>query len=264
MSASVTHPTSYPDVNAILHELLAGVQAILGDHFVGLYLYGSLAIGGFTSQRSDIDFVVVTADELPDEMLSALELMHARIAGGDSPWATELEGSYIPRNALRRYDPTHARHPHIDRGDSSLRIEQHYSDWVIQRHILREHGVIMAGPAPHTLIDPISPGELRRAVRELFHEWWAPMLHDSTRLHHAGYQVYAVLTMCRILYTFQHGTVVSKPVAARWAQETLGERWAALIERALAWRNGEPFDYFDETLALIRYTLERSPATSDH
>jgi hypothetical protein len=42
------------------------------------------------------------------------------------------------------------------------------------------------------------------------------------------YQAYAILTMCRALYTLQHGTVVSKSVAARWAQEVLGERWAAL------------------------------------
>ena len=77
MSAHLTHPTPYPDVNAVLHELLAGVQAILGDHFVGLYLHGSLAIGDFNPHRSDIDFVVVTAGELPDEMLPALEAMHA-------------------------------------------------------------------------------------------------------------------------------------------------------------------------------------------
>lgn len=262
MSAPVTHPTPYPDVNAILHELLTGVQAILGDHFVGLYLHGSLASGDFNLHRSDIDFVVVTDDELPDEMLPALEAMHARMAAGDSPWGAELEGSYIPRKALRRYDPAQARHPHIERG-GRLRVEQHDSDWVIQRHILREHGVVVAGPAPHTLIDPIPPGELRRAVLDLFRGWWAPMLHDPTRLRHPGYQVYAALTMCRILYTLQHGIVVSKPVAARWAQETLSERWAALIERALAWRNGEPFEYLDETLDLIRYTLERSQQASD-
>jgi hypothetical protein len=64
--------------------------------------------------------------------------------------------------------------------------------------------------------------------------------------------------MCRVLYTLQHETVVSKPVAARWAQEALGERWVALIERALAWRHGAPLDNLNETLDFIRYTLERS------
>ena len=85
------------------------------------------------------------------------------------------------------------------------------------------------------------------------------MLHAQrpARLQSSEYQAYAILTMCRALYTLQHGTVVSKPVAARWAQETLGERWAALIERAAAWRHDAPLDELNETLDFIRYTLER-------
>ncbi|HKZ82363.1 MAG TPA: aminoglycoside adenylyltransferase domain-containing protein [Anaerolineae bacterium] len=261
MSTQIAQPTPCPDVNAVLHELLSGVQSILGNHFIGMYLYGSLAIGDFNPHRSDIDFVVVTAAELPDEMLPTLDAMHVRIAAGGSTWAAELEGSYIPQRALRRYDPAQARHPHMDMG-GDLRVEQHDSDWVIQRHILREHGVVLAGPAPHTLIDPVVPDELRQAVLDTLRGWWAPMLDDPARLHSPRYQVYAVLTMCRMIYTLRHGTVVSKSVAARWAQDTLGGRWTELIERASAWRNGMPFDHLSETLDLIRYTLERSQYSS--
>ena len=51
-----TYPTPYADVNSVLLELLTGVQNILGPHFVGMYLYGSLANGDF-DQDSDVDFV---------------------------------------------------------------------------------------------------------------------------------------------------------------------------------------------------------------
>ena len=206
----VTHPTPYPDVNAVLHVLLSSVRTILGDHVVGMYLYGSLASGDF-DQSSDVDFVVVTTDEIAGDLFSALQTMHARIAAGDSRWGTELEGSYIPQHALRCYDPAHALHPHIDRGrGESLRMMQHDSDWIIQRHILREQGLVVTGPAPHTLIDPVLPNELRRAALETLHGWWAPMLDDPTRLNSPGYQSYTVLTMSRMLYTLQYGTVVSK------------------------------------------------------
>lgn len=30
-----THPTSYPDVNTVLHVLLKNVQTVLGNHFIG-------------------------------------------------------------------------------------------------------------------------------------------------------------------------------------------------------------------------------------
>jgi hypothetical protein len=117
--------------------------------------------------------------------------------------------------------------------------------------------VVVAGPAPQTLIDPIQPNGLRRAALAILREWWSPQLHDPARLHNSEYQAYAILTMCRALYTLQHGIVVSKPVAARWAQEVLGESWAALIERVLAWRHGAQLDHLNETLDFIRYTLER-------
>ncbi|MGQ9631818.1 MAG: aminoglycoside adenylyltransferase domain-containing protein [bacterium] len=257
MVAHFTHPTPYPDVNAVLHILLSSVQTILGDRFIGMYLYGSLASDDFDPQRSDIDFVVVTADELPDEILLALEAMHSRITASGLKWATKLEGSYIPQRALRRYDPTDAPCPYINEG--SFRVGRQGSDWVIQRHIIREQGVVVAGPAPQTLIDPVQPNDLRRAVLGFLREWWSPMLHSpDPRLHGSEYQAYAVLTMCRALYTLQYGTVVSKSVAARWAREALGERWATLIERALSWQHDTQSDNMGETLDFIRYTLERS------
>ena len=241
----------------MLHEVLSGVQTILGNHFTGMYLYGSLASGDFDPQRSDIDFVVVTAGELPGEMLPALEAMHARLAASGSKWAERLGGSYIPQQALRRYDPAQAQHPSIGVDWSFGEVHQG-SDGVIQRYILREQGVMLAGPAPQTLIDPVQPNDLRRAVVATLHEWWSQQLDNPVWMNSREYQAYAVLTMCRALYTLQHGTIVSKPVAARWTQEALSERWAGVIERALTWRYADGLEDLPETLEFIRYTLEYS------
>lgn len=153
MKRNISEPTPYSDVNAVLHELLSGVQNILGKQFVGMYLGGSIATGDF---------------------------------------------------------------------------------------------------------DPISPKELRQAVLDILHRWWAPILRDpGLPLNSPGYRTYAVLTMCRMLYTLQHGAVVSKSVAARWAQEMLGEPRAAVIERALLWEQDAPPVDLSEALDLIQYTVQR-------
>ena len=62
--------------------------------------------------------------------------------------------------------------------------------------------------------------------------------------------------MCRILYTLEHGAVVTKPVAARWAQATLASRWRPLVQDALAWSPAVPPDR-EATLELLRFTAER-------
>jgi hypothetical protein len=261
MFVDAPHPTPYPDINALLHELLLSVQAILGSTFIGMYLEGSLTSDAF-DQASDIDFVVVTNNEVTGELFAALQALHDRIAALNSPWAIQLEGSYISHQALRRYDPAHAVHPNIERGQGErLKMVHHDAVWVIHRAILRERGIALAGPPAYTLIDPISPTDLQQAMLAMLPGWAAFLLHDPTQLRPRGYQSYIILTLCRVLYTLHAGAVVSKVAAARWAQDTLDERWGRLIERALAERHNSAGDAsaddVDETLAFLHYTLER-------
>ena len=93
--------------------------------------------------------------------------------------------------------------------------------WVIHRHMLREHGVAVAGPPPQTLIDPVQSNELREAVRGILREWWMPMLVDAPLLQNSFYRCYAVLTMSRTLYTIRHGAMLARP---KGADETVGGR----------------------------------------
>jgi hypothetical protein len=256
MTLTSVFPTPYSELNELLHLLLDGARAALGFQFTGLYLHGSLASGDFDLERSDVDFAAVTDGEIQNERIFALEEMHARLAVSGLKWADRLEGSYIPMQTLRRYTPTDPPRPQVD--GSRFYLACHCVDWVIQRHVLREHAVIVAGPNPRPWIDPVSPDELRWAVREFVQGWWAPMLDDPGRLSSDEYRAYAVLTMCRALYTLEHGAIASKPASARWAQGVLGEGWTALIGRSLTWRPGEAMGDHEEALALIRYVVEQT------
>jgi predicted nucleotidyltransferase len=252
--ANPHHPTPYPEINELLARFQREARSLLGAQFAGLYLHGSLAAGDFDPGSSDIDFLVVTAGELPEAALPGLAALHAQLAQ-ESRWGAELEGSYIPRGVVRRYDPQAAVHPHIERY-GRLAVEQHDMDWLIQRHVLREHGLALFGPPPLELVDPVSPEALRQATAALLRGWWAQQLADPWRLDEPGYQAYAVLTMCRARYTFMHGAVASKPVAARWAQVHCGPRWVGLIDRAQQHKLGA--ETLPETLAFLRATLARA------
>ena len=260
--AFVIDPTPYPEINALLRELLASVQAILGNHFVGMYVEGSLANGDF-DQDSDVDFVVVTDEDISSEEFAALHAMHARIAAMDSPWAIQLEGSYLSRHTLRRHDPAHMMHPNIERGrGEQLKLKLHDAGWVVHRAILCERGITLVGPDPHTLIDPISPADLRQPMRGLLQIWSNEILAEPIWISQRGGQSYVVLSFCRMLYTLQHSAIVSKRAAARWAQETLGPQWSPLIERAWDARHNPdapatPEDV-NETLGFIRFALTQT------
>ncbi len=256
--AMVEHPTPHPEVNIVLGELLPGVQTILREQFVGMYLTGSLATGDF-DRNSDVDFVVVTEDVVGGELFSVLDMLHQRVAMIDSWCATQLDGGYVPRRALRRFDPSNAVHAHIDRGlGERLKMVQ-YDEGVVQSHLLRERGIALEGPDPRTLTDKVTPGDLRNAMPRVLDEWASRILDDPARIATQGYQSYTVLSLCRILYTFEFGAVVSKQVAARWARRTLSE--AQLIDRAWIGRQhperAAVAEDVEGTLGLIRQILGR-------
>jgi hypothetical protein len=251
-------PTPYTDINQVLGMLLVEVSRVLDDQFVGLYLYGSLAGGDFNLATSDLDFLVVTSSALGERQIKSLEAMHTRLLSGDKKWIAKLEGSYLPLSALPRFEPDGPAYPTLN--ECRFYMAPHGPDWVLQRHVLREQGVIVAGPPIKPWIDPVEPEALRHAVIALLETWWAPMIDHPSRLQNDAYQAYAVLSMCRARFTLAHGELVSKPRAANWAQRGLREDQVQLIERALAWRPGETLDALDQVTGLIRDTLVLSRA----
>jgi predicted nucleotidyltransferase len=255
-------PTPHAEVNAVLQELMDCVRAVLGSQLAGVYLYGSLTTGAFDRQ-SDIDVLVVTRHEMSDKMLAALSAMHDKIAAGESWCATQLEVAYIPAKSLPRYDAEASVYPHLDRGDGEhLQRKEHWSDCVVQRHELRERGIVLAGPHPATLIDPVSVDDLRQATRDVLLRWAESLLADSSELERRGYQSYVVLSICRMLYTLETGRVASKRQAADWAKATLDEKWSSLVDRSWTGRQNPDSkataENITSTLDLMRYAIETS------
>lgn len=234
----------------------------LGSQFVGLYLFGSLSWGDFDPTSSDIDFLAVTEAALDADAVARLDRLHRELAASGAPWAAKLEGTYIPRRALWRHDPADAVHPTIG-VDWPFGPARHRENWIIERHIVRERGVAIAGPPPKTLIDFVTPNQLREAVRAGLDTFWSRQSADPDWLRPLNYQAFAILTMCRALYTLRAGVVASKPEAARWAQRTLPEPWPATVARALATRTDTRPGDLDATLDFIRYAIARGTASDN-
>jgi hypothetical protein len=240
-------PTPWPEVDRAVRRLLDGVADTVGDRLVGLYLHGSLALGDFYPPASDVDFHVATAATLGQPALERLGAMHAAFKA-EGGWLARLEGVYLPPGPLRRLDPAAERCPTVGT-DWDFGPGRPGPTWVLDRWVTRERGVVVTGPDPRELIDPIGPDELREAVLASMLGDWAGRAAggDVAWLRPRNYQAFAVLTMCRDLYVLDRGVLVSKPAAAAWARSRLGPPWAALVERALGWRADERVD--DDSLA---------------
>ncbi len=130
------------------------------------------------------------------------------------------------------------------------------ADWVIQRKLLRDSNSAISGPVLHDLIDPVSPDDLKAAMHEVIDGWWEPMLDNPSRLQDPGYQPYAVLSMCRALYTLTTGELASKAKAANWAMASLPSEWCSLINHALGWGEGDHIESIDRTTEFMEYVID--------
>jgi RimJ/RimL family protein N-acetyltransferase/predicted nucleotidyltransferase len=255
-------PTLFPELNAVLDEFVASARAVLGENFHGAYLQGSFAVGD-ADEYSDVDFIVVTRGEVSDTELAELQAMHRRLYALETPWAQHLEGSYIPKDELRRVDEARSPYWYLDNGATEVVRDNHCNTAVV-RSTLREHGVVLAGPDPKRLVDPVSAAQLRDDVRWAIREW-VEWLESHSSLSGRG-QALLVLTICRMLQTWESGRVTTKREAGEWALEALDARWAGLIRAALADRP-DPWtkvqqaaapDAVDRTLAFLDYAMKQT------
>jgi hypothetical protein len=221
--------TPFDELNRLLVELVAGAEEILGDSFCGAYLQGSFAVGD-ADTYSDVDFVVVTEDDVTPERRAELQAFHQRLYALPTPWAQHLEGSYIPRAVLRRPDPDRRPLFYLDNGGTEFALDDHDNTLVV-RWSLRERGVVLAGPDPRELVDPITADDLRVEMGWALGRWQA-WFRSVGSIDRRALAV-AVLSHARILHTLEIGEVSSKRAAGEWALRALDPEWAPLIRWAL-------------------------------
>jgi hypothetical protein len=252
-----TNPTVYADINQLLESLLSSMQKILGEKLVGLYLHGSLVIGDFDPTISDIDLVAALASDLDDKEFEALQKMHDDFAHQHKEWDGRIEVCYISLAALQTVKKHTSLVAKVGPGEAFHKRETSI-EWLISWYVVREMSITLYGPDPKTIISPISNDEFIEALRA-YTKAWEVWVHD---MQNRKSQAYAILTMCRALYTLKYDEQVSKKQAALWAKQEFPE-WASLIEQALGWREAsrdEDVDHdatFADTLRFVRFAIRK-------
>jgi hypothetical protein len=291
LRAAAREPTPYPELNTVLAHLVSEVRALLGDDFIGAYLQGSFAVGDHT-EGSDCDFIVVTRRDITPDELPAFQAMHTAIHELPCPrWRNGLEGSYAPAAILRRWtteprdppgeprgadwrDPGTSGSPpraypfwYLDHGARRLVRSEHDNTEVV-RWVLREKGVVLAGPDPRELIDPVSPDALRAEVRGTMELCLAL---DLQPIDMKAWLHFWVGLYCRMAHTLVTGAVWSKKAAQAWALANLDPSWGEFIVHSQAVGKGSdegwdpvPPEDADKARAFARYVLAWASERSSH
>lgn len=260
-----------PQLPAAAQELVSAflglVDARLPGRFEGLYLTGSIALGDFRPGVSDVDFVAMTAGLLDDGALSVLDAVHAELrAKGDRP---EFDGLYLRWEDLANVPERAQRRPyHL--GGAFHRADLCFEANPVTWRVLRDHGMVMRGPAPASLDIWTDPRGLADWTIRNLNSYWADWIDRHASLltgkpkseqFDAQVAAWGALGVARLHYTLTTGGITSKDGAGAYAMTRFPARWRPILETCRAARpRAAPAAFsptqFGEVLAFMRVVID--------
>jgi streptomycin 3"-adenylyltransferase len=220
-------------VREILKETLSSVHSILRDNLIGIYLYGSLAMGCFHPGSSDIDVILVVRERLSKEQRKKIiEYLKRACSKG-----TRIELSIISEDVLR--DP---RYP--------IMVDLHYEYWgnifeneedneiLSNLYTTRKRGFRVWGAPIGDVFSKIpAQYHLRSVIEDIEHT--RRHLHETPERVGYNVTVYWVLNSCRILAFIREEKVLSKLEGGLWGLANLPKEYHNLVEQALSCYQGK-------------------------
>lgn len=224
------------DVRAQVERLIVLMRAHVGDDLVAVYLHGSLAMGCFNPDRSDINLLAVAESPMSLSTKWRVAQVLLRLSGAPSP----IEISFLQRGQLTLWS-----HPtpfdfcfgesHHGQYDEDLRSGA-WKDWnrEIQRDealaghvkVTRCRGVCLWGARIEDTLPEVPVGD-----------YVASILASLAR---AGATVDSrLLNLARAWAYLETGAVMSKDEGGVWALGPIPARHAPAVEAALRLYRGD-------------------------
>ncbi len=246
---------------------------------MGLYLVGSVALGGYRRRRSDLDFVSVLDSKADSGCVGRLRIAHAQsglltvsraIAEARSPLTGTLNGIFVREPDLRR--PVTQITPVASQVGTEFKVGTAGSDLSpVGWKVLAERGVAIRGLQPSALNLDTEPERLRSWTVENLSAYWRPWADKVTRqpirrflLRPRYWTAWGVLGAPRLHCTIATGKVISKESAGEYALAEFAPHWEPLIKEALRYWREEPDSLLVDLGQRARMTAEFVSSVVDH
>jgi predicted nucleotidyltransferase len=233
-------------VRSQIEALLAITQHALQDQLVGIYLHGSLAMGCFNPERSDLDLLVIT--EQPMNVETKRGLTEALLRRSRHPAPIEISCLSAQQLTPWRYPTPYDLHysegwrsrfeQALENGSWQVWNDQRQEDIDLAAHITvtRARGICLLGQPIEQTFPPVPARDYLAAIWDDF--LWA-------RANAVKKPFYFVLNACRVAAYVLEGRICSKEEGGVWALHAAPEAFTNLIAQALNIYRGEEQHSFD-------------------
>jgi len=232
-------PQSWINCDETIRQYIIGLVDLfktkLGNHLIGVYLHGSLAMGSYFSPKSDMDILVVVDNTLDANLAEEINFAIAQYSKkrptvGDIECSViTLETAYnVPNEMPYELHYSEAWHDRIINNQVTYGVMQIDADLSAHLMTVKKRGVCLHGKSIDEVFGDVKWSNFMASVLEDF-DW----LVENENICESPY--YCILNICRVLQalTENNQKSLSKYEGAIWGIRHLPDRYTLLIQKAL-------------------------------
>ncbi|MED3085932.1 nucleotidyltransferase [Bacillus toyonensis] len=214
------------EVKQLMEQYIVGLKEIFLDgKIVGVYVYGSIALGAFHIETSDVDFVAVLNDSVNEAEKQQIVELHKKMS--ESTLGKRMDGMYIPLADLGKYN--HEINEYVYCADGKANIG-HWDINAVTWWTLKNQGITVIGKEVEDLPVQIKWDDVVNTMQYNVEQYWSEKAKQPYLFFIEEWVESAVVTMGRILYTLDHKTIVSKDRGLQYLLERSAKEWEPLLK----------------------------------
>lgn len=187
---------------------------ILGNNLFEIVIFGSCVLQDFHPGRGDLDFLVVTNDDLDNTTISRLIRLHEKYRTEKKHCLHQLEGTFYPKHFLKKLSLPFTG-CYIGTNRAGWCTISSFQNSFMDLRLINEHGMYLLGGNPK-IYSPLSSEILKDQFSDL-----ESFLSSAETGRNVGVGMWiAIVHWCsRTIFYHSTGRIGSKTEACRWCTE---------------------------------------------
>lgn len=215
-----------------LTEIVKEIEALLRSNLVGLYLHGSLAMGGFNARNSDIDLLGITKTRLTNQ--EARYLTGLFLTKSTRPFPIEItfmhEQQLVDWEHPSMFDFHYSEYWRDEfeqkkTGDTFVNVNWKDPDLAAHLTVTYHKGICLVGKPIHEVLPRVPEKDFVASIQNDYYDCLDNIVHNP---------VYCTLNLIRFYRYLKAGDIVSKLEGAKWGIKHLPEEYHTIIQSVLA------------------------------
>ncbi|EJR49045.1 hypothetical protein IIM_03824 [Bacillus cereus VD107] len=214
------------EVKQLMKQYIVELKEIFsGEKLVGVYVYGSIALGAFHIKMSDVDFVTVISDSVNEAEKQQIIELHKKLS--KNTLGKRMDGMYILLADLGKYN--HEMDEYVYYADGKADIG-YWDINAVTWWTLKNQGITVIGKEADELPFQIKWDDVVNTMKYNVEHYWSEKAKRPYLFFIEEWVESAVVTMGRILYTLEHKTIVSKDRGLQYMLELDPHKWEPLLK----------------------------------